>query len=467
MQFIILAALLATLAQSDASTVVATPVESASSWRWLLVVLTTLAAPLATACDGGWFVVRLRQQSQTMGLCWQQASQRYERFQLAALWLWLACSLALIYLLNWPAVVRDDLGWRAWPLVDEALILLPVVGSLVLLWVTFYLVERSACRIKGISARASSLWSYLSWNVRHYLALATIPAFAIIAVQEIFAGSGAGAGLAGSFSRGAWLVAIPVLIALPVLLPLVLARIWPTVDLPAGELRDELVRISWERNTPLTRLLVWQTEGRMTNAAVAGISRWCRYLFLTDALLVQLAPEEIAAVVRHELGHLQRKHLLQRLLVLALPLLAGMALQATLGFDFDWFASSSPSALVAAGCYVVYAALVVGQLSHWIEYDADLAAILDTDGQVNPDYARDLIYTLAVLQGPQRESRLAHWLHPPTSARIAWIRRVLMQPEEGMGFRRKLDLLARVIYGLVVALAVIVLLAPMFALGPQ
>jgi hypothetical protein len=116
---------------------------------------------------------------------------------------------------------------------------------------------------------------------------------------------------------------------------------------------------------------------------------------------------------------------------------------------------------------VVYAALVVGQLSHWIEYDADLAAILDTDGQVNPDYARDLIYTLAVLQGPQRESRLAHWLHPPTSARIAWIRRVLMQPEEGMGFRRKLDLLARVIYGLVVALAVIVLLAPMFALGPQ
>jgi Zn-dependent protease with chaperone function len=209
-------------------------------------------------------------------------------------------------------------------------------------------------------------------------------------------------------------------------------------------------------------MLVWQTNGRMTNAAVAGLSRWCRYLFLTDALLVQLTPEETAAVVRHELGHLQRRHLLQRLLVLALPLLAGIALQPLLGFDSNWLSTSSPHALIVAGSYLLYAALAVGQLSRWMEYDADLGAVLDSAGQVNPDYARDLIHALAVLQGPQRESRFAHWLHPPTASRIAWIRRVLMTPVEGREFRQRLNRVAWGIYGLVIATLVLGLIASAF-----
>lgn len=465
MQLIILAALLATLAQSEVAPAILTAAaEPVSNGHWLLVLLTTLAAPLATACDGGWFVARLRQQSATDQLCWQQASARYERFQLAGLWLWLACSLAIIYLLNWPAVVRIEWGWRTWPLVDEVFILLPVIGSLLLVWMTFYLVERSACLVKGTVARASSVWSYLSWNVRHYLALAIIPAFVVIGAQELFAHFRPAADpTVGSLPTAAWLLCLPAIVVLPAALPLLLARVWPTVDLPAGELRDELVRISRERKTPLTRLLVWQTEGRMTNAAVAGLSRWCRYLFLTDALLVQLTPDEIAAVVRHELGHLQRCHLLQRLLVLALPVLAGAALQPLVGFDQDWLSTNSPYAIPVAGCYLIYAALVVGQLSRWMEYDADLTAILNADNQVNPDNARDLIHALAVFQGPHRESRFAHWLHPPTSSRIAWIRRVLMQPEEGMRFRWECERLAKVIYCLIAGLIAAALVGPLFS----
>lgn len=464
MQLIILAALLATLAQSEVTPATVTAAaEPASNGHWLLVLLTTLAAPLATACDGGWFVARLRQQSAADQLCWQQASTRYERFQLAGLWLWLACSLAIIYLLNWPAMIRIEWGWRIWPLMDELLILLPVVGSLLLVWTTFYLVERSACEVKGTPARASSLWSYLAWNVRHYLALAIIPAFVVLGAQELFAHFRPATDSTTTISTAAWLLFLPAIVVTPAALPLLIARVWPTVDLPAGELRDELVLISRERKTPLTRLLVWQTEGRMTNAAVAGLSRWCRYLFLTDALLGQLTPDEIAAVVRHELGHLQRKHLLQRLLVLALPVLAGIALQPLVGFEQDWLSTSSPYAIPVAGCYLLYAALAVGQLSRWMEYDADLAAVLNTRGEVNADYARDLIHALAVLQGPHRESRFAHWLHPPTSARIAWIRRVLMQPEEGQRFRQRLNRLAQKIYALNAGLIAAALVGPLFS----
>lgn len=462
MQLIILAALLATLAQSEAGPAsVTAPVQLASNWQLLFVLLTTLAAPLATACDGGWFVARLRRAAVAAQPCWQQASQRYERFQLASLWLWLACSLAVIYLWNWPAIVRVEWGWQAWPLVDDALILLPVVGSLLLLWTIYYLIELAAQRIKQVPPRTASLFSYLTFNVRHYLAMALVPAFLVLGGQEVFAYFGTS--FRAALHPAAWLLLLPAVVVLPAALPLLLARIWPTVELPAGELREELKRISRQQKTPLTRMLVWQTDGRMTNAAVAGLSRWCRYLFLTDALLVQLTPDEIAAVVRHELGHLQRRHLLQRLLVLALPVLAGIALQPLLGFDSNWLSTSSPSSLAITGCFLLYAALAVGQLSRWMEYDADLSAILNAEGQVSPAHARDLIHALAVLQGPQRESRFAHWLHPPTNSRIAWIRRVLMQPAAGQEFRQRLDRLAIAIYGLITTLIAIVLLGPLMA----
>lgn len=463
MQLIILAALLATLAQSEVTPATITaPAGFASNWQLLVIVLTTLAAPFATACDGGWFVTRLHRQAQTDQLCWQRISQRYERLQLAGLWLWLACSLAVIYLWNWPAIVRTEWGWQAWPLVDELLILLPVVGSLLLVWISFYLVEATACRIKQTSPRATSLGSYLLWNTRHYLALALVPAFLVLGAQELFIWLRPGT-TASPLPPAAWVLLLPALAVLPALLPLLLARIWPTVDLPAGDLRDELIRISRQQRTPLTRLLVWQTEGRMTNAAVAGLSRWCRYLFLTDALLVQLTADEIAAVVRHELGHLQRRHLLLRLLVLALPILAGVALQPLLDWDRDWLATTSPYSLAVAGGFLLYAALIVGQLSRWLEYDADLAALVGRDGELNADHARHLIHALAVLQGPNRESRFAHWLHPPTSARIAWIRRVLMQPEEGARFRRRMDRLSKVIFCVSAGLVAAVLVGPVFA----
>jgi Zn-dependent protease with chaperone function len=447
MQLIILAALLATLAHSEAAPDIVTAAASSEvltgfgSWRLLVIFFTTLAAPLATACDAGWFVASLEKQKLTEPIGWQRAGERYERLQLAALWLWLAGSLAIIYLWKWPAIVQVTWGWRNWPLIDDALILLPVLASLLLIWATFFYVEKTAERLKQVAPRRNSLSSYLVWNSRHYLAMALVPAFLVLAGQELAARY--------VISSSAWLLAIPAVVLAPCALPLLLRWLWPTIELPAGELRDRIVNISRELQTPLTRLLVWQTQGRMTNAAVAGLSRWCRYLFLTDALLLELTPDEIAAVVRHELGHLQRLHLLQRLLVLALPVLAGFALQPLPGFNGDWLSTTSPYALAVSAAYVLYALLIVAPFSRWLEYDADLSAFTNAASEVNPDQARDLIHALVVLQGPQRESRLAHLLHPPTASRISWIRRVLLNPREGMAYRCRLDQLARMIVAII------------------
>lgn len=463
MQLIILAALLATLAHPEAAPAADTAATLGAKLvgeqgRFIGLFLTMLAAPFATACDGGWFIIRLRRNPLATCRDWQQAGQRYERLQLAATWLWLGASLAVIYLWNWPELVRVTWGWNSWPLVDDLLVLAPVVGSLVLVWITFYFVEQTAHQMRDSDEqqeRQQSLTAYLAWQSRHYLAMALVPALLVLGIQDVSAYFGQRELLNATTSQLSWL-GIPILVLLVIALPLLLKRLWPTCELPAGDLRTELEAISNRAKTPLTQIVVWETNGRLANAAVAGLSRYCRYLFLTDALLVQLAPTEIAAVVRHELAHLQRRHLILRLLLLALPGLTWFAVRPLLGENFVWLKDISPNSLIVAGIYLAYAAVVVGYYSKLLEYDADLAAVFDDDGAVNADSARDLIHALAVLQGPHGDSRFS-WLHPPTSQRIAWLRRVLMKPAEGMAYRQKLDQVARGIVALTVALVIFIL----------
>ena len=459
MQLIILAALLATLAHSEATPAASTGALVATfigePGRLIGLFLTMFAAPFATACDGGWFIARLRRHPLTTCQQWNQAGQRYERLQLAAAWLWLGASLAVIYLWDWPALVRVTWGWNAVPLVDDLLILAPVVGSLVLVWITFYFVEQTARQMRESDEQRQSLAEYLAWQFRHYLAMALVPALLVLGVQDIGAYFGQQDFLSAASTKLSWL-GIPVLALLVIVLPVLLKRLWPTSELAEGELRTELEALSVRGNAPLTQILVWETNGRLANAAVAGLSRYCRYLFLTDALLTQLAPTEIAAVVRHELAHLQRRHLILRMLLLVLPGLAWFAVRPLLVEELTWLKDVSPNSLIVAGVYLAYAAVVVGYYSKLLEYDADLAAAFGDDGEVNADSARDLIHALAVLQGPHGDSKFS-WLHPPTSRRIAWLRRVLMKPADGIDYRRKLDQLARGIVAVAIAFVVLII----------
>src|SRR5947208_174093 len=73
-------------------------------------------------------------------------------------------------------------------------------------------------------------------------------------------------------------------------------------------------------------LLLWDTHGGVANAMVAGPVPWVRYVFLSDRLLDELAPEEVEAVFGHEVGHVRHGHLLYyfAFLILSLTLLAGL-----------------------------------------------------------------------------------------------------------------------------------------------
>ena len=81
---------------------------------------------------------------------------------------------------------------------------------------------------------------------------------------------------------------------------------------------------------------IWQTDRQVLNAAVAGLLPSMRYVFVTDALLLYLRDDEMEAVIAHELGHVRRRHLLLRLLLLSLPLWIAANFQAFSPQVTDW-----------------------------------------------------------------------------------------------------------------------------------
>lgn len=77
------------------------------------------------------------------------------------------------------------------------------------------------------------------------------------------------------------------------------------------------------------------TRSAHGNAYFTGFGRNKRIVFF-DTLMTKLSPEEIEAVLAHELGHFRLKHVLQRLVLMAVLGLAGLALLGWLA-DQDWF----------------------------------------------------------------------------------------------------------------------------------
>ncbi|GAB4387093.1 MAG: hypothetical protein Kow0022_18180 [Phycisphaerales bacterium] len=98
------------------------------------------------------------------------------------------------------------------------------------------------------------------------------------------------------------------LIAVFALIPPVLVRIWDTVPLRSGPLRDRLDALARGHGVGVRDFLVWRTSGLMLNGAAIGLIRPLRYVVLTDGLLDRLGADEVEAVAAHEIGHIRHRH---------------------------------------------------------------------------------------------------------------------------------------------------------------
>jgi len=460
-QLAILIAVICALAQGESTP--AEPVGGAL-WRAALTLAGALVAPLAAAL-GSLRLMRglARDDVPSPADC----ERVWSRIQALVLGMWLAIVAATMYVLQWPQVVRIDWSLGTWPLVDEMLILLPVLLPLVLFWSVMHRLQVAAqnalARASGASRPQSSLAAFLWQNARHHLALVVLPALVVIGLQESLTR------VWPQLVTNSWWIHPPMLAAMLVLMPVALRSIWRTSPLPAGPLRDRLVAICRAQHVGVRDILVWHTDGQIANAAVAGVLRGLRYVFLTDGLLSRLSPAEVEAVLRHELGHITRRHMLLRMLVLALPLVLWIAAKQTYPALFDSlgerlaFAGLSESlqvSLLVPTALAAYVILVVGRYSRWLEHDADLATCVWPGGQVDRAAAESFARALIKIVGRGRESRWSLWLHPSALSRIAILGQAIADPAWPARYRRRLTWVAAIMVTLyVTSTAALVVLA--------
>src|SRR5580692_3621521 len=84
------------------------------------------------------------------------------------------------------------------------------------------------------------------------------------------------------------------------------------------DLRRRLVQLSEQAGTRVRGVYRWNLseKSKKANAALTGLGR-TRRIILADTLLDNYAPEEIEAVLAHELGHHVHRHILKSILVQA------------------------------------------------------------------------------------------------------------------------------------------------------
>ena len=233
------------------------------------------------------------------------------------------------------------------------------------------------------------------------------------------------AGLAFAFS-------IVVTAIVPVWVLPLFYRLTPLAD---ESLRTRLLALAGQAGVPA--LGVWVADqsrkSRTANAAVVGLGR-TRRILIYDTLTASFRPEEIEAVLAHELGHhvhgdMRRGLLVQGALSLVMFWLADRALRAGVG----WWGLSGPAdpaglawlALIALALGLLTAPLANG-FSRLLERQADDFALALTRNPRGFIGAMERLASLNLAERrPHRLKELVLYSHPALDRRIARARAAL------------------------------------------
>lgn len=95
-----------------------------------------------------------------------------------------------------------------------------------------------------------------------------------------------------------------------IIMPPTTVWMWGCRSLPRGELRSRLEALCARASFRCADLKTWTVLDHSLTAAILGILPRFRYVLFTKRLLDEFAPEQIEAILAHEIGHHYHKHLL-------------------------------------------------------------------------------------------------------------------------------------------------------------
>jgi Zn-dependent protease with chaperone function len=231
------------------------------------------------------------------------------------------------------------------------------------------------------------------------------------------------------------------MVLLLVLLPLVLVPLWGAQRMPDGEMAELMRQACRRLGVRVAGLMRWpMAGGRVYNAAVIGMVPRLRYVLFTDDLVRDLPPQQVMAVLGHELGHARHGHLWTYLLfasasillafllreevaLLLLPLLEQVLAMVGIALSRDSLMSFAELTAALVMIAVTWR-LVFGVVSRVCERQADLAgAELVGDPQV----MCDALKSVAQLSGHGEDE--PSWRHYTIAQRVAFLQAVRQRPE--------------------------------------
>lgn len=224
------------------------------------------------------------------------------------------------------------------------------------------------------------------------------------------------------------------------LFPAVVIRLWGCTPMPAGPLRQQIEEFCRRHRIGYADIMLWPLfEGRLLTAGVMGITGRFRYLLITPALLETMTPQEVEAVIAHEVGHVKYYHLqLYLLFFLGFGLITQLAtypflallLNSTLFYQAVHLSGGSPvTALTVASSasllllMVLYFRYLFGFFMRNFERQADLYA-LRAIGEAAPLVR--VFEKIAWLSGKIRD--LPSWHHFGIGERIDFLRQSESNP---------------------------------------
>lgn len=236
-----------------------------------------------------------------------------------------------------------------------------------------------------------------------------------------------------------WVVWIAFQVLMLALYPTIIAPLFNKFSpLPAGAARERIEGLLTRCGFAGRGLYVMDGSKRSShgNAFFTGFGRAKRIVFF-DTLLERLAPDELEAVLAHELGHFRLKHVLKRMVWTALGALAFLALLASL-MAAPWFYEGVgvPPALDRPGVALVLFAMVLPAFTFLLapvaalysrkhEFEADAFAASHASGSALVQALVKLYQDNAATLTPDPLHSTFYDSHPPAAIRIARLQRAV------------------------------------------
>jgi len=227
-----------------------------------------------------------------------------------------------------------------------------------------------------------------------------------------------------------WLAAMAAIVVLTFLAPYVFVPLFfkpqPVDNAEVVQLIEELVQKAGTSVAGISRL-DFSRRTHEANAAVIGFGR-SRRVVLADTLLSTFTPEEIRAVVAHELGHHVHRDVPKLMAIQAVVMAVGLVVGAMVAEPLLRAFGAQPLASPASYPLLVLAASVFGLLclplvnaaARTVEAQADTYAFgLLGDGRPFAAAMRRLADQNLAEERPPRWAELLLYTHPPIWRRVA------------------------------------------------